>query len=37
LIFQIGESCSPPLPFAAGELRENPVFGKQKLISQKPK
>jgi len=61
LIFQIGESCSPPLPLAAGEnarkpgfwqtkayksprfhlppakMRENPVFGKQKLISQNPK
>jgi hypothetical protein len=33
-IFQIGESCLPPLPLAAGENTRN---GKQKLISQNPK
>jgi hypothetical protein len=36
-IFEIGVSCSPPLPRAAGEKVRVPDFCKQTLTSQKPK
>jgi hypothetical protein len=37
LIFQIGESCSPPLPFAAGENARKSGFRQTKAYKSKTK
>jgi hypothetical protein len=37
LIFQIGESCSPPLPLAAGENARKPGFWQTKAYKLKSK
>jgi hypothetical protein len=37
LIFQIGESCSPPLPFAAGENARKSGFWQTKAYKSKTK
>jgi hypothetical protein len=37
LIFQIGESCSPPLPLAAGENARKPGFWQTKAYKSKSK